>query len=127
MNRTVFVIVAIALLASACSASSLDMKVPLKGGSVANTKLQYDTLMPVYTAVGTFVDGCKNMSVFDTKVTKEPYDLKQENGTYVDGKWEELWSVNACGAEVAVPVKFVLDPTGATYIVSLDEIVVNKK
>lgn len=105
-------------------AGEFSSQVPLPGNSVANTKLQYDTLMPVYMLVSTKVDNCDSMSVIDTKVTRKPYDLKSVNGRYTQGQWNELWTVKACGKTAKVPIKFVLDSTGASYVISENKIVI---
>ena len=105
-----------------CFASEYNTRVPLPGNTVANTKLQYDTLMPVYMAVATKIKSCDRMSVVNTKVTKEPYDLKYQYGQTVAGKWEEIWSVKACQQQFEVPIKFILDSTGASYMISPENI-----
>lgn len=102
---------------SALAKPELSYNLPLPGGTLGNEKLQYDTLMPVYTMAQIKVQDCGKFYVSNTKVTKQPYDLKTENGAYVDGKWEELWTVSACGKKVYVPVRFILDRTGATWAI----------
>ncbi len=104
-------------------AQGYDTSLPLPGESVANKKLQYDTLRPVYMAVGTKAANCKNMKIVNTKVTKQPYNLKYRGQQVVGGLWEELWSVNACSKIYDVPIKFILDETGATYMVSPKNII----
>ena len=109
-------------LSTICSAAEYNTRIPLPGSTVANEKLQYDTLMPVYMAVATKTKNCDKMSVTNTQVTKEPYDLEYQYGQAVAGKWEELWSVNACQQQFEVPIKFILDITGASYVVSPNRI-----
>ena len=99
-------------------AQDYNISLPLPGTSAANTKLQYDTLQPVYMAVGTKASNCDHMKVIDTKVTKQPYNLKYRGQQVVGGLWEELWSVNACSKIYDVPIKFILDDTGASYVIS---------
>ncbi len=96
---------------------------PLPGETIANIKLQYDTYMPVTVVANSKVKGCQpsKIRVINSKVTKEPYNLKEENGVYVSGQWLEEWTVNACGKTVYIPVKFVLDASGATYVISGSE------
>ncbi len=81
---------------------------PLPGGSIANTKLQSDTLSTSYAAAATKVTNCSKFSVVNTKVLKQP----------TNGSWDEEWTVNACGKKVYVPITFILTPTGATYMIS---------
>ena len=113
--------------AAAFAKPELSYNLPLPGGTLGNEKLQYDTLMPVYTMAQIKVQDCQKYSVTDTKVTKQPYDLKTENGAYVDGKWEELWTVSACGKKVYVPIRFVLDRTGATWAIGEKDVKVTDK
>lgn len=101
-----------------CFAQDYNVNLPLLGESIANRQLQYDTLRAVYMAVGTKTTGCGNMKITDTKVTKPPYNLKYRGEKAVEGFWEELWTVNACSEIYNVPVKFMLDETGASYMVS---------
>lgn len=113
--------------AAAFAKPELSYNLPLPGGTLGNEKLQYDTLMPVYTMAQIKVQDCQKYSVTDTKVTKQPYDLKTENGAYIDGKWEELWTVSACGKKVYVPIRFVLDRTGATWAIGEKDVKVTDK
>lgn len=100
-----------------------DIKLPLPGQTLANVKLQSDTLIPVYVSASRFaMKSCDAMSITDTKVTKKPHNLKSQNGTYIAGEWEERWTVFACGSKIYVPVKFILDSTGATYVIHPDKI-----
>ncbi len=85
---------------------------PLPGQSLANEKLQSDTLMTSYAAAGTKVSNCNNYSVINTKVLRQP----------ANGSWKEEWVINACGKNVFVPITFILDSTGATYAISAREI-----
>ncbi len=85
---------------------------PLPGQSLANEKLQADTIMTAYAAAGTFVPACSNYSVTDTKVLRQP----------ANGSWKEEWVINACGNKVFVPITFILDSSGATYSISAREI-----
>ena len=105
-------------LINSCLAQDFNKVFPLPGKSIANNKLQYDTLRAVYMAVGTQTSGCGNMKVTDTKVIKPPYNLKYVGEKAVEGFWEELWTVNACSEIYNVPVKFILDETGASYVLS---------
>lgn len=111
------------LIENTVFAQGFNTSLPLPGASVANTKLQYDTLQPVYMAVGTKALNCSNMKVIDTKVTKQPYNLKYRGQQVVGGLWDELWSVNACSKIYDVPIKFILDDTGASYVISPKNII----
>lgn len=107
---------------SAAFADNIDTTLPLPGGTLGNVKLQADTLVPVYASASQLVKNCKDLSISNTKVTKQPYNLKTQNGSYTAGRWEELWTVDACGEKVDVPIEFILDPTGATYVITQNEV-----
>ncbi|MBQ8459143.1 hypothetical protein IJ541_03455 [bacterium] len=112
------------LFMPACFGANYNTRTPLPGNTLANRKLQYDTIMPVYMATGTKLKNCETMSIINTKVTRQPYNLKMQGGQYTQGQWEELWTVNACGKTADVPIKFILDSTGATYMISPNNIVI---
>ena len=101
---------------------SFNINVPLPGKSIANPKLQYDSLMGVYAAVGAIDQNCDNFSVIDTAVIVSPQNLVSKNDNYVAGDWKELWTVNYCGKNAQVPIKFILDEQGATYLLNPSEI-----
>lgn len=86
----------------------INTKLPLPGATLCNTKLQYDTLIPAYTAANLKVGNCNNLSITNTKVLKQPSN----------GNWKEEWVINACGKQVYVPITFILDSRGATYMIS---------
>ena len=94
-----------------------NVKLPLNGVTKANIKLQGDTLMPVYTAASIKVPSCNKLSITDTAILKQPHDLIKKGDKYVSGSWTELWTVKACGQNVYVPVEFVLDSEGTTYMI----------
>jgi len=91
---------------------------PLPGKSLANVKLQGDTLMAVYSVASMKNNGCKEMNVVNTEVLLPPQDLKMENGSYVSGYWIERWDIGSCGKVIYIPVTFILDKTGATYSIN---------
>lgn len=108
------------------AATKTDLSIPVKGKTMANKKLQSNTLPSVYSAAGLKVKTCQTFSIIDTKVTKKPYNLKYKDGDYVKGEWKELWIVNACGMRVNIPITFILNPSGATYSISMRDITLSK-
>lgn len=86
----------------------INTKLPIPGATLANMKLQYDTLIPVYRVASLKVANCNNLSVINSKVLKQPSN----------NNWKEEWVVNACGKNVFVPIIFTLDTYGATYMIS---------
>ncbi len=125
--KSVSVFVLLVLGNAVIAKPEFSYKLPLPGGTLGNTKLQYDTLMPVYLVAESKVPNCPQYSVTDTKVLKEPYGLKRKNGAYVDGKWEEIWTVSACNKEVHVPIQYILNQTGTTWAVSEKDAKVSDK
>lgn len=103
-------------------ADNINTKVPLPGKTIANAKLQYDTLIPVYAVCGSLVKNCRNLSVINTEVVQAPADLVIKSGRPVSGNWKEKWTVNACGVVVQVPITFLIDATGVTYVIKQNEI-----
>ena len=126
MNKNIIILATLifALSSTACYAeqSKIDTKLPLAGGTLCNLKLQADTLIPAYVAASVKKQNCKNLKITNTRVTKQPYNLKYQNGNAIGGNWEEVRTVNACNQNVYVPIKFILDPTGATYVIEQDKV-----
>ena len=101
-----------------CTAFGYSTRTPLPGTTIADKKLQKDTLMSAYMAVGTVMtSSCRKMSVIDTKVTKEPYDVEYQDEKKVAGRWEEVWTVNACQQAFDVPIEFIIDKTGTSHVI----------
>jgi hypothetical protein len=78
--------------------------------------------MPVYAVCGALVKNCRNLSVINTEVFQSPADLVIKSGKPVSGNWKEKWTVNACGVAVYVPITFIIDSTGVTYVIKQNEI-----
>lgn len=97
-------------------------KVPLPGKTIANTKLQVDTLMPAQLAASILVKNCGKFTVTDTVVIQQPKDLVVKNNMYVGGNWREKWTINACGTNVYIPITFVMNNTGTSYIINQKEV-----
>lgn len=121
-NVIVFSLFLTSLLGMRVYASSNGPKVPLPGKTIANTKLQVDTLMPAQLAASTVVKNCGKFTVTDTVVIQQPKDLVVENNMYVGGNWREKWTINACGTNVYIPITFVMDNTGTSYIINQKEV-----
>ena len=95
------------------------------GGSIASQLLQRDATMSVFAAVSVKIKNCTDLSVTDTKLEKMPEFNKIYNGQrYASSPWEEVWTVNACGKDVYVPVTFIPDDngTGTSFAVSPNDI-----
>ena len=101
---------------------SYNIKLPLAGVTHANTKLQGDILMPVYTAASIKVPSCNKLSIVDTAILKQPHNLVKDGDNYVAGSWSEQWTVRACGQNVYIPIDFLIDETGTTYVIENNKV-----
>lgn len=104
----------------------LGTKLPLPGKSLADVKLQGDTLLSAYTVAASKNKGCEVMNIVNTHVLIPPKDLKMENGKYISGSWVEGWDINCCGRMTYVPIQFILDKTGTSYSIKPDLVKVAK-
>ncbi len=95
-------------MATAAFAYSYDTNLPLPGKSIADTKLQQDSLFTVYMFGHRIAaPDCQHFSITDTQVSKAK----------VDNKWQEVWTVQACSKSANIPINFELKETGATYAI----------
>mgnify|MGYP007111615493 FL=1 len=98
----------------------------LPGSSIADTKLQADTIGTVYAA-SSFVlkSNCTNFNITNTILKSKPeYNKVYQGKRYASSKWKEDWVVNACGRNVVVPVEFIPDKTGlgTTFMITPENI-----
>lgn len=54
---------------------------------------------------------CKDMDVFDMRVTEASHDVV-DGGKTLKGVWGEAWTFRMCGQMVDVPITFIPDATG---------------
>ena len=92
-----------------------DITLPLKGETQASIRLQYDTLMAVIASASLFNTRCNSYSIVDTKLVHGIKDAKIKDNKYIEGYWEELWIMNRCSQQIAIPILFTLDGKGGTY------------
>lgn len=103
------------------SEPNYNIKIPLKGESIASQRLQYDTLPGVISVASVYNKNCKSYSI---PYTKLDFGIKEgvvKNNKYVEGYWQETWTVNRCSMKVDIPVMFVLDGKGGAYYIVHDE------
>lgn len=120
-NNFILIAALLIITSSVCLASG-----KLPGNSIANEKLQRDTMMPVAVVVKNLNPKCSQNSVVNTKVTQSPQGIEMKNGQPVKGYWSELWTVNSCSYKVYVPITFILDETGCTYSINPKEVKMTK-
>ena len=98
------------IMASVASAYAYtyDTNLPLPGKSIANEKLQQDTLFTAYMFAHRVAPAnCKDFAIIDTNVSEEK----------VDNKWQEIWTIKACSKTAFVPIDFTVKETGAVYAI----------
>lgn len=92
-----------------------DVKLPLKGESIASKLLQFDTLKAVYAASSGFNKSCQSYSIADTRLIHHIKDGSGKNGRYLTGYWREAWIVERCSQQIEIPILFTLDGKGGAY------------
>ena len=101
-------LLAVVALSAVVYAYSYDTNLPLPGKSIADTKLQENTLFTAYMfAHRVAAPDCKDFAIVDTAVSSEK----------VDNKWQEIWTIKACSKTATVPINFELKENGATYAI----------
>ncbi len=110
MKKNIITVLTLMLLSfgvSCYAAGYLGMKLPLPGSTIADTKTQGNTLCYVFAKVARQSKHCRKLVVTNTKVTAEPSNIKTNQfGRKIGGTWSEVWTVNACGTNVEVPIDF---------------------
>ena len=108
LKKALCSIVTLVVLTTVVHAYSYDTNLPLAGNSIADVKLQENTLFSVYMfAHRAATPDCKAFSITDTEVSAEK----------VDNKWQETWTIKACSKNVRVPINFELKEDRATYAI----------
>lgn len=108
LKKALFSILALAGVTAAVYAYSYDTNLPLPGKSIADVKLQENTLFTAYMfAHRVAAPDCKDFAIVDTSVSTEK----------VDNKWQEIWTIKACSRTATVPINFELKESGGTYAI----------
>ena len=108
MKRVMFSLIALIGLSTTVFAYNYDTNLPLPGNSIADTKLQEDTLFTAYMfAHRVAAPDCKDFAIVDTNVSQEK----------VDNKWQEIWTIKACSKTAVVPINFELKENGGMYAI----------
>ena len=108
MKKTLFSLVALLSVTGAVFAYNYDTTLPLPGKSIADTKLQENTLFTAYMFAHRVAPAnCKDFAIIDTAVSEEK----------VDNKWQEIWTIKACSKTAFVPIDFTVKETGAVYAI----------
>ena len=109
MKKVIFSVLALLSLSTAVFAYNYDTNLPLPGTSIADTKLQENTLFTAYMFAHRVAPAnCKDFAIIDTNVSEEK----------VDNKWQEIWAIKACSKTAFVPIDFTVKETGAVYAIN---------
>ena len=109
IKKALFALLAVLSLSMTVYAYNYDTNLPLPGKSIADTKLQENTLFTAYMfAHRVATPDCKNFTIIDTAVSEEK----------VDNKWQEIWTIKACSKTAIVPINFELKESGGTYAIN---------
>ena len=101
-------VLALAGVSAAVFAYSYDTNLPLPGKSIADKKLQENTLFTAYMFDNRVAaPDCKEFAIVDTAVSQEK----------VDNKWQEIWTIKACSKTATVPINFELKEDGGMYAI----------
>lgn len=108
MKKVLFSLIAVLGLTTAVFAYNYDTNLPLPGNSIADAKLQENTLFTAYMFAHRVASpDCKDFAIVDTSVSKER----------VDNKWQEVWTIKACTKTATVPINFELKEEGGMYAI----------
>lgn len=96
----------LALCAGTAFAYNYETGVPLPGKTIADEKLQQDTMYTVYMYTHRVATpDCQSFVITDTNVSKAK----------ADDKWQEIWTVKACSKTANIPVNFELKDNGTQH------------
>ncbi len=108
LKKALFSFIALIGIITAVYAYNYDTNLPLPGKSIADTKLQENTLFTAYMfAHRVAAPDCKDFAIIDTAVSSE----NQNN------KWQEIWTIKACSRTATVPINFEIKDEGSTYAI----------
>ena len=108
IKKTLCSLLVLTGVTAAVYAYSYDTNLPLPGKSIADTKLQENTLFTAYMfAHRVATPDCQDFAIVDTAVSQEK----------VDNKWQEIWTIKACSRTATVPINFELKENGGTYAI----------
>ena len=108
MKKILCSMLALVGLTATVYAYNYDTNLPLPGKSIADQKLQENTLFTAYMFAHRVAPAnCKDFAIIDTNVSEEK----------VDNKWQEIWTIKACSKTAFVPIDFTVKETGAVYAI----------
>lgn len=103
---------------SAAYAYNYETSLPVPGKTIADEKLQQETMKTVYMYTHRVATpDCKAFVITDTAVSKAK----------ADNKWQEIWTVQACSKTAKIPVNFELKDEGAVHAIDYMGVKVSTK
>ena len=108
LKKSLYSLVVLIGITTAVFAYSYDTNLPLPGKSIADVKLQENTLFTAYMFAHRVADAdCQTFAITDTTVSNEK----------VDNKWQEIWTIKACSKTAIVPINFEIKESGSIYAI----------
>ena len=108
MKKILISLITLVSLSTVVFAYNYDTNLPLPGKSIADTKLQENTLFTAYMFAHRVAPAnCKDFAIIDTNVSEEK----------VNNKWQEIWTIKACTKTATVPINFELKENGGIYAI----------
>lgn len=105
MSKIKVLLLTLAIMTTSAYAYNFIGSVPLPGKSIADEKLQSDTMFSVFSfGLRIATPDCEQIQITNTEVTKP----KKDN------KWEEIWTVKACQRTGRLPIEFTILPDGTS-------------
>ncbi len=90
--------------------------IPVMGESIVPIDMQAMIIGATFRNASLKVKGCNKIELMNTKMEQQPVDLiTDKRGRYISGNWNEIWSVNACGTNLDIPINFSVDKHGVVY------------
>lgn len=110
-------ILSLIIASTAVFAYNFDNTLPLKGKSIADSKLQSEAMMPIYYySLRVAAQGCQDFAIVNTEVSKAK----------ADNKWSEIWTVKACTRTARIPINFTQKADGTDYAIDYMNVKVAK-
>ncbi len=117
MKKLQLLILSLLMVSTAAFAYSFDKTIPVKGKSIADSKLQSEMIMPIYYYSLRVADlGCEDFAITNTEISK----AKANN------KWSEIWTVKACSRTARIPINFTQGADKTDYAIDYMNVKVAK-
>ena len=117
MKKLQLLILSLLMVSTAAFAYNFDKTIPVKGKSIADSKLQSEMIMPIYYYSLRVADlGCEDFAITNTEISK----AKANN------KWSEIWTVKACSRTARIPINFTQGADKTDYAIDYMNVKVAK-